>query len=450
MARLTVLRKYFYFSVGFGVGMGLIFPPFTSLFVSFKSSLHLLAFIFSALAAGITVGFFAYFIGKVTIIKALKEPVEKLQEVLSSKDQNIKSRDEVEALIEQVDTVYRLLTMFIITMKNLDAELISSMSELQSIIDNLSSVMQSQNQDISSLHREIESIKKWFTYIVESNDEQNQVISITAEYLEDIIQGEARYIEKKKEVEEINTEVALLLNSNIQKVNRTAQLSKEIGIGIGVVNNDFGQINARMQEMKNYLSAIMNIAEETKILAVNTNIQAAHLTGKDGRGFQVIGKSISALAENSHKSSELISEALEGVLVNIHALAESLHGEHVKTIENRDLMIESQHNFASIKDNVSSMSHAAEDLIQVMDSHSSKFSEVDGKTKILRSIEEDVKNFIEEETNSLGRLYDIQHLIEKRLEKSVELTEGVISSAQKIQSLVSSFDNGLEKFRSEV
>lgn len=66
------------------------------------------------------------------------------------------------------------------------------------------------------------------------------------------------------------------------------------------------------------LGIIDDLAEKTRVLAVNASIEAAH-TGAAGRGFQVIAAEIKSLADGASKSVRSVSEVLKAALAEITA-----------------------------------------------------------------------------------------------------------------------------------
>ena len=76
----SVIRLNFILSVGFGVLMGVVFPYYAMLFVSFKSDLLKLIFYIGCIVAGILVGLMAFMITRFTIIRVIKAVSKEVQE----------------------------------------------------------------------------------------------------------------------------------------------------------------------------------------------------------------------------------------------------------------------------------------------------------------------------------------------------------------------------------
>jgi methyl-accepting chemotaxis protein len=68
-------------SVGFGILMGIVFPLYANLFVTFKNTLLLIIFAVGCIIAGIIVGFGAFLITRLTILKVVKSVSSELREI---------------------------------------------------------------------------------------------------------------------------------------------------------------------------------------------------------------------------------------------------------------------------------------------------------------------------------------------------------------------------------
>lgn len=68
----SVIRRYFYLSLGVGFLMGLIFLTFASIFTIYKKPGYIMPLSLLCISACIFVGVISFFIGRVTLISAIK------------------------------------------------------------------------------------------------------------------------------------------------------------------------------------------------------------------------------------------------------------------------------------------------------------------------------------------------------------------------------------------
>ena len=76
----SVLRQQFMAFLGFGIMMGLVFPFFASLFVEWKEGM-LPWFVVSCVLAGLTMGFFNFYLVRVVLIGKVAQIADVAQAV---------------------------------------------------------------------------------------------------------------------------------------------------------------------------------------------------------------------------------------------------------------------------------------------------------------------------------------------------------------------------------
>ncbi|MBR1816235.1 MAG: cache domain-containing protein [Lachnospiraceae bacterium] len=92
---------------------------------------------------------------------------------------------------------------------------------------------------------------------------------------------------------------------------------KETDAMAGRVHDSVNETGRVVDEISKAAEAIINIATETNLLALNASIEAAR-AGEAGKGFAVVADNIKTLAEDSNRSAEEITE----MLARIYALSE--------------------------------------------------------------------------------------------------------------------------------
>ncbi len=99
------------------------------------------------------------------------------------------------------------------------------------------------------------------------------------------------------------------INKLVERVEESSQKEMEMADKINQLSQD-------ANDVKNVLSVINDIAEQTNLLALNAAIEAAR-AGEHGRGFAVVADEVRQLAERTQKSLSEINATINVIMQNI-------------------------------------------------------------------------------------------------------------------------------------
>ncbi|MER2106721.1 MAG: methyl-accepting chemotaxis protein [Solibacillus sp.] len=179
------------------------------------------------------------------------------------------------------------------------------------------------------------------------------------------------------DVEKANNEINVLLKQ-MADIQKSVQKSAELVLKLG----------NRSSEIGNIIGVITSISEQTNLLALNASIEAAR-AGEHGKGFAVVAEEVKSLAEQSAKSAKQISALVK---------------EIISDTSNAVVEIESgSSQFGTGMERLQDVNGTLQNVY-----HSSGESS-NGVDQIFTEIE-----------NLLSKVKDVEHILNRNSEKSIE------------------------------
>jgi methyl-accepting chemotaxis protein len=145
-------------------------------------------------------------------------------------------------------------------------------------------------------------------------------ISYTSEEIEKNMQEAISFaVETKKEIDQTQEKLKEA-NNKIDTlslhIEKRSQAEEELSEKLSQLNTDAGQV-------KEVLTVISDIADQTNLLALNAAIEAAR-AGEHGRGFAVVADEVRQLAERTQKSLTEINATINVIVQSITDVSEAM------------------------------------------------------------------------------------------------------------------------------
>jgi len=367
--------------------------------------------------------------------KDLKESHKHLEEAVYILDRNI-----------IIASVLTLLFMIIVSI-NLSKSISSRISILRKNIikisdsKDLSKKIKCNKKDeigeiILSFNNFLLSLKNAFSHIQKSSYESSSIaneLSATSVQIDANVEDSSKLINKtinnSSNVKSSFDSYVIKIESNknnIQKANSTIHDSisviqkmvrdiEESSEKESALSTQLISLSQEAGQVKNVLTVINDIADQTNLLALNAAIEAAR-AGEHGRGFAVVADEVRQLAERTQKSLSEINITINSIVQAIADVSEQMqsNSENIHNLSSKSEEVE--HNILSVSEVMQESANNAEHNLN------------------------EAKNIIRNTEKIINRLSEIGELSNSNTRRVEETNEAVRHLHELIENLNSKID----------
>ena len=174
--------------------------------------------------------------------------------------------------------------------------------------------------------------------------------------------------EKAKLLAESVSQVTSSASTQASSLQESAAAVEQMSSSMNAISQKTADVIRQSDEIKNIITIIRDIADQTNLLALNAAIEAAR-AGEHGRGFAVVADEVRKLAERTQKS-------LGEIEANTNVLAQSIN-------EMSESIKEQSEGINMINQSVAQIDHLTKENVVIANRANEVTSEVDEMAKAI-------------------------------------------------------------------
>lgn len=324
----------------------------------------------------------------------ITRPLTKIMDVAESiKDGNLNcgkiehdSQDEFGALTNSINKMNRSLCELVSNIKN-------STDYLSNTSDQAADLMHKMHDNLNNTNLEMAA----------AASAAEELSSSTINIINSVEAGIKEVHTAREKVIEGNSG----LQSSISQVGSVAK-------NLGGVAESLSELKNASQEITTIVGIIVDIAEQTNLLALNAAIEAAR-AGEAGRGFAVVADEVRKLAEKTGTSTQEISSMVGSIQKNVENVVEIVHNGIEEVESSSKSITEVGEQFEEVVNQMESAANSVEPILGIIEQQSEAISNISLTVTNVSNASEESKEIVDEVSAFSEKLAELSHELQEKI-----------------------------------
>ncbi|AWB27653.1 methyl-accepting chemotaxis protein [Halococcoides cellulosivorans] len=262
--------------------------------------------------------------------------------------------------------------------------------------DDLSSTSESLSANSEEVTASIQQIDAGSTELASGADDLADQSQRASETVDDLSASIEEITATLQEIDAQSESVADIAETSVDDASVTVEQIRDATTATSTVAERIDSLEDSMAEVGDIIDIIADIADQTNILALNANIEAAR-AGDAGDGFAVVAEEVKSLAEQSQDSADEIVTIIESVQHQTSDLVESIEDANDEVEQGADEVDDLADRLETIDERIGETSQGVGEISDAVESQAEN-------TEVVNAAIEDTAGMSEEITASIQQI----------------------------------------------